>query len=77
MITAVAIVLITSMADRLRFLQVSITDNTRERNFSPLSDVVPKQIFRMITLPRIQRSASLLVSGVPRYCKNTHSPASY
>ena len=68
--TAVTIRHSTSSADSWRFLLVSITDSTRERNLSPRSELVPKQIFRRITLPRIHRSASLLVSGVPGRCQH-------
>ena len=67
--TARATVQITSIADRLRFLQVSMTDSTRERNLSPLSERVPRQIFRMITLPWMHRSASLRNVGWKRSCR--------
>ena len=43
--TAVTIRHSTSIADSWRFLHVSITDSTRERNLSPRSELVPKQIF--------------------------------
>ena len=70
--TDVMISLNTDIADRPRFLQVSMSVWIRLRNLSHPSEVVPKLIFLWITKPLIHRSASLLVKVIDVFLRKTH-----